>query len=57
MCQVNKSVTFREKPIGLEEFLDQIVEALSIIIDRRSKGRPRKMKSQSIEKIGCVVLF
>jgi len=25
-----------------EEFLNQIVEALGIIIDRRPKGRPRK---------------
>jgi len=31
--------------IGSEEFLNQIVEALDIVIDRRSKGRPRKMES------------
>lgn len=31
--------------LGSEEFLNQIVEALGIIIDRRPKGRPRKMKS------------
>ena len=42
MCQVNNSVTFKEKPIGTEEFLNQIVEALDITVDRRSKGRPRK---------------
>ena len=33
------------KLIGSEEFLNQIVEALGIIIDRRPKGRPRKMES------------
>ena len=27
-----------------------MVEALGITIDRRSKGRPRKMESQTIEK-------
>jgi len=31
-----------------------MVEALDIIIDRLPKGRPRKMKSYAIEKIGCV---
>ena len=45
MCQVNNSVTFRRKPIGSEEFLNRMVEALGIIIDRRPKGRPRKMES------------
>jgi len=30
-----------------------MVEALGITIDRRPKGRPRKMKSYAIEKIGC----
>ena len=28
-----------------EEFPNQMVEALGITIDRRSKGRPRKMES------------
>jgi len=28
-----------------EEFLNQMVETLDIIIDRRPKGRPRKMES------------
>ena len=45
MCQVNNSVTFRGKPIESEEFFDQIVEALGIIIDRRPKGRLPKMKN------------
>jgi len=45
MCRVNNSVTFSGKPIGPEEFLNQMVEALGIIIDRRPKGRPRKMES------------
>jgi hypothetical protein len=34
-----------------------MVEALGIIIDRCPKGRPRKKESQTIEKIGCVVLI
>ena len=45
MCQVNNAVIFREKPIGSGEFLNQMVEALGIIINRRSKGSPRKMDS------------
>jgi len=44
-CQVNNSVTFSGKPIRPEEFFNQIVEALGIIIDRRSKGRPSKMEN------------
>jgi len=35
--KVNNSVTFSEEPIGSEEFPNQMVEALSITIDRRSK--------------------
>ena len=31
--------------MGSEEFLIQMVEALGIIIDKRPKGRPRKMES------------
>jgi len=42
VCQVNNSATFSGKPIGSEEFLNQMVEVLGIIIDRRPKGRPRK---------------
>ncbi|MBA7557262.1 hypothetical protein ES705_50008 [subsurface metagenome] len=45
MCQVNNSVTFSGQPIGFEEFLNRMVEALGIIIDRHPKGRPRKMES------------
>ena len=45
VCQVNDSVAFSRKPIGSEEFLNQFVEALGITVDRRPKGRPRKMKS------------
>ena len=45
MCQVNNSLIFRGKPIGSEEFLNQIVEALGIILDKRPKGRLRKMES------------
>jgi len=45
VCQVNNSVTFSGKPMEPEEFLNRMVEALGIIIDRRPKGRPRKMES------------
>ena len=45
MCQVNNSVTFSGKPIGFEEFFNRMVEALGITIDRRPKGRPRKMEN------------
>jgi hypothetical protein len=31
--------------MGSEDFLNRIVETLGIIIDRRPKGRPRKMES------------
>jgi len=31
-----------------------MVETLDITIDMRPKGKPRKMESQNIEKIGCV---
>ena len=46
MRQVNNSVNFSGKPIEREEFFNQMVEALGIIIiDRRPKGRPRKMEN------------
>ena len=45
MYQVNNSVTFRGKPIVSEGFLNQMVEVLGITIDKRPKGRPRKMGS------------
>ena len=45
MCQVNNSITLSGEPIGSEKFLNQMVEALVIIIDRRPEGRPRKMKN------------
>ena len=45
MYQLNNSVTFNEKPMGSEEFHNQMVEALEIIIARHPKGRPRKMES------------
>ena len=43
--------------MGNEEFLNQMVETLGIIIDRHAKERPRKMKSKAIEKIECVPHF
>jgi len=36
---------FSGKPIGSEEFLNQMVKALGIIIDRLPKGRLLKMES------------
>ena len=45
VCQVNNSVTFSGKPMWFEEFLIQMVGDLGITIDRRLKGRPRKMES------------
>ena len=43
--QVNSPVTFNGKPIGPEEFFNQIVEALGVTTDRGSKGRLRKMEN------------
>ena len=31
--------------MGSEDFLNQMVEALGITVDRRPMGRPRKMES------------
>jgi len=45
VSQVNNSVTFSRKLIKSEEFLNQIVEVLGIIIDRCPKGRLRKMEN------------
>ena len=55
VLMLNNSVTFSGKSMGSEEFLNKMVEALGIIIDRHLKVRPRKLESQIIEKIGCVV--
>jgi len=43
--RVNNSGTFSGKPIGFEEFLNQMDEGLGIAISRRPKGKPRKMES------------
>ena len=44
--QINNSVIFSGKPIiGSEEYFNQMVKALGIIIERCPKGRPRKMES------------
>ena len=48
MHYLNNSVIFSGKPIGSKEFLNQMVEALDIIIDRRPKERIRKRESQTI---------
>jgi len=34
-----------------------MVETLGVIIDSCPKGRPPKMESQTIEKIGCVLIL
>ena len=57
MYQVNILVTFSGKSIGSEEYLNRMLEALGIIIDKHPKGRPRKMENYTIEKIGCVIPF
>ena len=43
--QVNNSVIFCGKPIGSEEFLIRMVEALGIAVDRRPKGIHRKREN------------
>ncbi len=45
LYQVNNPVTFCRKPMGSEEFLNQMVKTLGITVDRRLQGRPRKMES------------
>ena len=42
---LNNSVIFSREPIGSEQFLNQMVEALGIIIDKYPKGRPHKIES------------
>ena len=43
--QVNNPVIFSGKSIGSGEFFNQMIEALGITVDRRSKGKPSKMES------------
>ena len=45
MYQVNNLVTFSRKPIGSEEFLNQMAETLGII-DRRTKDDLVKWKAK-----------
>ena len=45
VCQVHNSVIFSEKHIEHEEFFNQMVEALGIIIDRHPRGKPHKRES------------
>jgi len=45
VIQVNNSVIFSGKPIESEEFLNRMVETLVTTVDRRPKGRPRKMEN------------
>jgi len=46
VCQVNNSVIFSGKPIGSEEFLNQMVEALGIIIEDVPKENLVKGKAK-----------
>jgi hypothetical protein len=55
MYWLDNSVTFSKKPMGSEEFFNQMVEILGIIIDRLPKERLRKGESKTIEKIGCPI--
>ena len=57
MCQIHNPVTFSGKPMGSEEFFNQMVEALGITIDRCPKGRPRKNRKINHRKIGCVSIL
>lgn len=34
-----------------------MVETLGVTIDKRPKGRHRKMENKTIEKIGCILTF
>jgi len=43
--EIIKKSTICGKPIGSEEFLNQMIEALGITINTRPKGRPRKRKN------------
>jgi len=45
LYQLNNSVTFSGKLVWSEEFLNQMVEALGIIIDRGPKERACKRES------------
>jgi len=45
MYQLNNSVFFSGKLIRTEEFLNKIVKALGITIDKSPKGRSRKRES------------
>lgn len=39
-----RKATYREKPLGTEEFLNQIAKTLGIVINMRPRGRPLKLK-------------
>lgn len=49
--EIIKKSTISGKPIGTEEFLDQIVETLSVTINMRPPGRPRKKEKSAVEKL------
>ena len=42
---IKNSVIFSGKPMGSEEFLNRIVEVLSIAVDRCPRERPRKREN------------
>ena len=45
MLMLNNSVTFNGRAIKSEKLLNRMVGTLGITVDRRPKGRPRKMES------------
>ena len=49
--EIIKKSTISGKPIGTEEFLNQMVQILDITINMRPKGRPSKKKNRTVEKL------
>jgi len=60
VCKVNNSVTFGRKPVGSDELLNRMIEALDVTIDRHPKkedlvkwkARPlKKLKKNNIQRV------
>jgi len=43
--------------MGSEEFLNQIVKALGIIIEKYPRRKLRKRENWTMEKIGCIPIY
>jgi len=59
VCQVNNLVTFSGKSIVSEEFLNRMVEALGITVDRRPKKSLIKGKAKPLrptERFGKFII-